>query len=73
MDALAANPAPSSNGKRLRVYYGTQVSVQPPTFVIFVNDQDMMHFSYERDLENQIRNAFDFTGTPIHLIKRRRK
>jgi GTP-binding protein len=73
MDALAANPAPSSNGKRLRVYYGTQVSVQPPTFVIFVNDPDMMHFSYERYLENQIRNAFDFTGTPIHLIKRRRK
>lgn len=73
MDAIAANPTPSSNGKRLRVYYGTQVSIQPPTFVIFVNDPDMMHFSYERYLENQIRNAFDFTGTPIHLIKRKRK
>ena len=73
MDAIAANPTPSTNGKRLRVYYGTQVAVEPPTFVIFVNDPDLMHFSYERYLENQIRQAFDFTGTPIHLIKRRRK
>ena len=73
MDAIAANPTPSTNGKRLRVYYGTQVAVEPPTFVIFVNDPDLMHFSYERYLENQIRAAFDFTGTPIHLIKRRRK
>ncbi|WP_251546734.1 ribosome biogenesis GTPase Der [Limosilactobacillus caecicola] len=73
MDAIAANPTPSTNGKRLRVYYGTQVAVEPPTFVIFVNDPDLMHFSYERYLENKIREAFDFTGTPIHLIKRRRK
>lgn len=73
MDAIAANPTPSTNGKRLRVYYGTQVAVEPPTFVIFVNDPDLMHFSYERYLENQIREAFDFSGTPIHLIKRRRK
>lgn len=73
MDAIAANPTPSTNGKRLRVYYGTQVAVEPPTFVIFVNDPDLMHFSYERYLENQIRAAFDFTGTSIHLIKRRRK
>lgn len=73
MDAIAANPTPSTNGKRLRVYYGTQVAVEPPTFVIFVNDPDLMHFSYERYFENQIRQAFDFTGTPIHLIKRRRK
>ena len=73
MDAIAANPTPSTNGKRLRVYYGTQVAVEPPTFVIFVNDPDLMHFSYERYLENQTRAAFDFTGTPIHLIKRRRK
>ncbi|WP_056938540.1 ribosome biogenesis GTPase Der, partial [Paucilactobacillus suebicus] len=58
MDAIAANPTPSSNNKRLRVYYGTQVSIQPPTFVIFVNDSDTMHFSYERYLENQIRKAF---------------
>lgn len=73
MDALAANPTPSSNGRRLRVYYATQVAVAPPTFVIFVNDPDVMHFSYARYLENRIRAAFDFTGTPIRLIKRRRK
>lgn len=73
MDALAANPTPSSNGRRLRVYYATQVAVAPPTFVIFVNDPDLMHFSYARYLENRIRAAFDFTGTPIRLIKRRRK
>ncbi len=72
MDALAANPTPSSNGRRLRVYYATQVAVAPPTFVIFVNDPDLMHFSYARYLENRIRAAFDFTGTPIRLIKRRR-
>lgn len=73
MDALAANPTPSSNGRRLRVYYATQVAVAPPTFVIFVNDPDLMHFSYARYLENRIRAAFDFTGTPIRLIKRRHK
>lgn len=73
MDALAANPTPSSNGRRLRVYYATQVAVAPPTFVIFVNDPDLMHFSYARYLENRIRAAFEFTGTPIRLIKRRRK
>lgn len=73
MDALAANPTPLSNGRRLRVYYATQVAVAPPTFVIFVNDPDLMHFSYARYLENRIRAAFDFTGTPIRLIKRRRK
>ncbi|AVK99913.1 ribosome biogenesis GTPase Der [Pediococcus inopinatus] len=73
MDAIAINPTPSDNGKRLRVYYGTQVSTEPPTFVIFVNDPEMMHFSYERFLENRIREAFDFSGTPVHLIERRRK
>lgn len=73
MDAIAANPTPTQNGRRLRVYYGTQVATEPPTFVIFVNDPELMHFSYERYLENQIRKAFDFTGTPIHLIKRQRQ
>lgn len=73
MDALAANPTPSTNGRRLRVYYATQVAVQPPTFVVFVNDPDLMHFSYARYLENKIREAFDFSGTPIHLIKRQRQ
>lgn len=72
MDAIAANPTPSTNGRRLRVFYATQVAVAPPTFVIFVNDPDLMHFSYARYLENQIRQAFDFSGTPIHLIKRQR-
>ncbi|QEA57676.1 ribosome biogenesis GTPase Der [Weissella hellenica] len=73
MDALALNPTSTVNGKRLRVYYATQVAIQPPTFVVFVNEPELMHFSYERFLENQIRKSFDFTGTPIHLIKRARK
>ncbi|WJK31129.1 ribosome biogenesis GTPase Der [Limosilactobacillus reuteri] len=73
MDAIAANPTPTQNGRRLRVYYGTQVATEPPTFVIFVNDPELMHFSYERYLENQIRKAFDFSGIPIHLIKRQRQ
>ncbi|WP_203648392.1 ribosome biogenesis GTPase Der [Secundilactobacillus yichangensis] len=73
MDAIAMNPTPNDNGRRLRVYYATQVAIQPPTFVLFVNDPDLMHFSYERYLENQIREHFDFSGTPIHLIERHRK
>lgn len=73
MDAIAANPTPTQNGRRLRVYYGTQVATEPPTFVIFVNDPELMHFSYERYLENQIRKVFNFSGTPIHLIKRQRQ
>lgn len=73
MNAIAHNPTPTDNGKRLRIYYATQVAIKPPTFVIFVNDPELMHFSYERFLENQIREAFDFEGTPIHIIERRRK
>ena len=73
MDAIEHNPTPTDNGKRLRIYYATQVAIKPPTFVIFVNDPELMHFSYERFLENQIREAFDFEGTPIHIIERRRK
>lgn len=73
MDAIAHNPTPTDNGKRLRIYYATQVAVKPPTFVIFVNYPELMHFSYERFLENQLRAAFDFEGTPLHLIERRRK
>lgn len=73
MDAIAHNPTPTDNGKRLRIYYATQVAVKPPMFVIFVNDPELMHFSYERFLENQLRAAFDFEGTPLHLIERRRK
>ena len=73
LEATGRNPTPTENGKKLKIYYGTQVAIQPPTFVIFVNDPDLMHFSYERYLQNQFRAAFDFTGTPIHLIKRKRK
>ncbi|MDR2977220.1 MAG: ribosome biogenesis GTPase Der [Streptococcaceae bacterium] len=73
MDAVAVNPTPTDKGKRLRIYYGTQVAVKPPTFVIFVNEVELMHFSYERFLENQIRKAFVFEGTPIRILVRRRK
>ncbi|MFY4775966.1 ribosome biogenesis GTPase Der [Metabacillus sp. RGM 3146] len=72
-DAVAMNPAPSDKGKRLRIYYAAQVAVKPPTFVVFVNEPELMHFSYERFLENRIRDAFGFEGTPIRLIPRARK
>lgn len=72
-DAVAMSPAPTHKGKRLRIYYATQVAVKPPTFVVFVNDTELLHFSYERYLQNQIREAFGFQGTPIHLIARKRK
>lgn len=73
MDAVATNPTPTDKGKRLKIFYATQVAVKPPTFVIFVNEEELMHFSYERFLENQIRKAFVFEGTPIRIIPRRRK
>ncbi|MFM1621299.1 ribosome biogenesis GTPase Der [Streptococcus mutans] len=73
MDAVAINPTPTDKGKRLKIFYATQVSVKPPTFVIFVNEEELMHFSYLRFLENQIRKAFVFEGTPIRLIARKRK
>ncbi|WP_017755595.1 ribosome biogenesis GTPase Der [Calidifontibacillus oryziterrae] len=73
MDAVAMNPTPTDRGTRLKIYYATQVAVKPPTFVIFVNDPDLLHFSYERFLENRIRDAFEFTGTPIKIIARARK
>ncbi len=69
-DTVRANEPPSYNGRRLRVYYSSQVSVAPPTFVLFVNDGTLMHFSYERFLENSIRKAFDFSGTPIRIVTR---
>lgn len=72
MDALAVNPTPTVKGKRLKVLYTTQVAVQPPSFVVFVNEPEIMHFSYKRFLENQLRNAFGFIGTPIHIIARKR-
>ncbi|MBE5945794.1 MAG: ribosome biogenesis GTPase Der [Lachnospiraceae bacterium] len=72
-EAVALNQPPSDKGKRLRLYYITQVSVKPPTFVIFVNDKELMHFSYTRYIENKIREAFGFMGTPLKFIIRERK
>ena len=72
-EAVALQQPPSDKGKRLRLYYITQVSVKPPTFVIFVNDKELMHFSYTRYIENKIRDAFGFKGTPIRFIIRERK
>lgn len=72
MDAMAMNPTPTVKGNRLKVLYVTQVSVKPPTFVLFVNDPEIVHFSFKRFIENRIREAFGFTGTPIHIIARRR-
>lgn len=73
MDAVAMNPTPTDKGKRLKIYYTTQVAVGPPTFVVFVNDPELMHFSYQRFLENRIRDAFGFEGTPIKIFARERK
>ncbi|ALQ67239.1 ribosome-associated GTPase EngA [Bacillus cereus] len=72
MDAVAMNPTPTHNGSRLKIFYATQVAVKPPTFVVFVNDTELMHFSYERFLKNRLREAFGFVGTPIHIIARAR-
>src|SRR5699024_6343985 len=66
-DSVARAATPSDKGKRLRIYYTTQVSVKPPTFVVFVNEPELMHFSYERFLQNRLREAFGFEGTPIRL------
>ena len=72
-EAVAMQQPPSDKGKRLKIYYGTQVAVKPPTFVIFVNNKELMHFSYTRYLENQIRSAFGFRGTPLKFLIRERK
>lgn len=71
-EAVAMQQPPSDKGKRLKLFYMTQVSVKPPTFVIFVNDRELMHFSYTRYLENKIREAFGFKGTPLRFIIRER-
>jgi GTP-binding protein len=71
-DALARHAPPSKRGKRLKVYYVSQPGVDPPTFVFHVNDPDLVHFSYERYLENRLRDSRDFSGTPLRLIFRRR-
>ena len=72
-EAVAMQQPPSDKGKRLKIYYVTQVAVKPPTFVIFVNDKELMHFSYTRYLENKIREAFGFRGTSLKFIIRERK
>ncbi len=72
-EAMAMKQPPSDKGKRLRIYYITQVSVKPPTFVMFVNDKNLTHFSYTRYIENQIRTTFGFRGTPVRFIYRERK
>lgn len=72
MDALAVNPTPTVKGRRLKLLYTTQVAVQPPTFVIFVNDTELVHFSFKRFIENRIREAFGYIGTPIHIYARKR-
>ncbi len=73
MEAVAMQQPPSDKGRRLKIYYMTQVAVGPPTFVVFVNDKKLMHFSYVRYLENRLRDAFDFAGTTLRFIIRERK
>ena len=72
-DAIGINPPPSDRGRKLKIYYATQASVRPPTIVFFVNDQELMHFSYLRFLENRLREAFGFEGTPLKLVVRPRQ
>ena len=72
-DAVGINPPPSDRGRKLKIFYATQASVRPPTIVIFVNDQELMHFSYLRFLENKLREAFGFEGTPLKLVVRPRQ
>jgi predicted GTPase len=72
-DAQAALQPPATSGRRLKIYYATQQGVQPPTFVMFVNDENLMHFSYERYLEKQFRKSFGFEGTPLKFILREKK
>lgn len=72
IDAQAMNPTTTFNGGRLKIFYANQVSICPPTFVLFTNDPQYLHFSYKRYLENRLREAFGFEGTPIHIICRKR-
>ena len=72
-EAIAIVQPPTDRGKRLKILYGTQASTKPPTFIIFVNDKSLFHFSYERYLVNQLRNNFGFIGTPIRIIANEKK
>ena len=71
-DTQVTNPAPARNGKRFRIYYSTQVAIQPPVFVLSCNDPNLMHFTYQRFLENQLRASFALEGTPIRIIARKK-
>ena len=71
-DSQITTPAPARNGKRFRIYYATQVAIQPPTFVLSCNEPKLMHFTYQRFIENTLRRAFDFEGTPIHIMARKK-
>ena len=73
MDAMRVSEPPSYQGRRLKMYFASQVAVRPPLFVLMVNDEGLMHFSYERYLENVIRGAYDFSGTPIRIQVRNNK
>ena len=73
VEAVAMQQPPTDKGKRLKLFYITQVAVKPPTFVIFVNDKELMHFSYTRYIENRIRDTFGFRGTPLKFIIRERQ
>lgn len=73
LEATRITPTPLVNGKRLRIYYMTQVATNPPSFVVFVNEPELLHFSYQRFLINQLRQNFDFVGTPIKIMARKRK
>ena len=72
VEAMAMQQPPAEKGRQLKIYYMTQVGIKPPTFVIFVNDRELMHFSYRRYIENQLRQNFGFKGTPIHFIVRQK-
>ena len=72
-DIQTAQQPPFMSGRQLRIYYATQQSVAPPTFVLFVNSEELMHFTYERYIENQFRKAFGFEGTPLRFILRNKK
>ena len=69
-EAMAKQQPPSDKGRRLKVYYGTQAATAPPTFILFANSMDLFHYSYLRFIENQVREAFGFEGTPIKFIVR---
>ena len=69
-EAVMLNQPPSDKGKRLKIYYATQVGVKPPTFTVFINDDELFHFSYLRYIENRIRESFGFDGTPLVFKKR---